>query len=338
MMLEDVACWSQKLHTGLELAQKFYQDKSDKLPQQIKKVAFFGMGGSGIVGSLLKTFFDKQSSPQCYSINSPIVPEYIGKDTFAIVISYSGNTWETVTALKQLVAKKIPFMIFAHGGRAQEIADNSGYLFVKAPEALTPRSSLGYMMGFFMGLLDSLDALDNGQKMALDFCAHADEHVKTFQNEKYFQEFIDLAKNYETFHIWGVTGDTDAAAYRAQTQFNENSKVHAVASAFPELCHNLIVGFTNCHNSPLVVQMSTSSIPDYLTKALVATEELMLEKGVNLYKVPVLGDTFHSQLFNAILWADFASCYLGNARGAELVPVKLIDSLKRKHKEKGISV
>jgi len=46
------------------------------------------------------------------------------------------------------------------------------------------------------------------------------------------------------FHVWGVAGDSDSVAFRVQTQFNENSKVQAVTSQLPELCHNLLVGFT----------------------------------------------------------------------------------------------
>jgi len=107
---------------------------------------------------------------------------------------------------------------------------------------------------------------------------------------------------------------------------------------FPELCHNLIVGFTEAKNNPFVLFCHTTFVSVHTKMAIEATGEILKEKGVDLYKIPVLGDTFESQLFNMILWADFASCYLGGARGVEIAPVRLIDGLKEKHKQKGIKL
>jgi hypothetical protein len=75
-----------------------------------------------------------------------------------------------------------------------------------------------------------------------------------------------------------------------------------------------------------------------LKKAADATEEILLENGVDLYKPPVLGDTFENQLFNMILWADFASCYVANQRNVAIDSVRLIDRLKEKHRQKGITI
>jgi hypothetical protein len=77
-------------------------------------------------------------------------------------------------------------------------------------------------------------------------------------------------------------------------------------------------------------------LPAHLNFAIDATSELFREKGVILYKPPILGDTWEGQLFHIILWSDFASYFLGIKRGVEIAPVNIISELKAKQQEKGI--
>ena len=164
----------------------------------------------------------------------------------------------------------------------------------------------------------------------------ADLHIPKLEDQAYFNEFIEAIKSYEFVHVWGVSGDSAAFAYRAQTQFNENSKIQAVTSAFPECCHNLLLGFTDCKLKPFIIFFYSDFLSAHLNIAIQSTCEILKEQGVVLYKPPVLGDNWEEQLFYMILWSDFASYYLGQKRGVDIAPVKLIDKLKAKHAQKGI--
>ncbi len=337
MIFSDLGLWPDKLAKGFDLAHNFYNSHGHILDKKIKKIAFVGMGGSGIAGRIVKTFLDKQPNITSFVIDSPDIPAIIDAQTLAIVISYSGNTWETLSALNQLVEKSIPTIILAHGGKAQTIATEKKLPFVHIEEALAPRLALGYFLGFLLGLFDYAKLLD-GKNLVHSFCKHTERTIPLFSKQSYFDDFINKASKHAFFHIWGVSSDSQSCAYRAQTQFNENSKIHAASSAFPELCHNLMVGFTQVEKSPFVLFFHTNYLSDNLKKAIEATSEILKEKGVTLYKPPILGDTFEEQLFNMILWADYASCYLGQVRKAEVLPVKIIDLLKDRHKQKGIAI
>jgi len=335
MILQDLQKWEDKLIAGSSLATPFFEQHKDLLYK--KKIAFFGMGGSGIAGSILKTFFDQQAVITAYAINSSEVPAYITPDTLCFVSSYSGNTWESLSVLNQLIERNIPVVIITHGGTAHKRAQQHKLPVIVLPEAVSPRAALGYFLGIFLTLFDHMKLLD-GHKMIASFIAHSKKHIPQYADEHYFDDFISVATGRDFFHVWGITGESEAFAYRAQTQFNENSKSQAVFSVFSELCHNLIVGFTSMHQKPLVLLCHTDYLAKNLQKALAATQELLEENGIELYKIPILGDTFEEQLFNIILWSDFASYYLGVKRGVEVNPVKLIDGLKQKHTHKGISV
>ena len=60
-MLEEVTLWSSKLKSGLDIAHNFHYENEAKLPKNINKILFVGMGGSGIAGRIVKTFLDKKS-------------------------------------------------------------------------------------------------------------------------------------------------------------------------------------------------------------------------------------------------------------------------------------
>lgn len=337
MMLQDIARWQEKLVAGSHLGKSFYAQYAPRLPQKIKKIAFVGMGGSGIAGRLVKTLLDKQTSVISIIIEGTYIPGHIDQDTLVMVTSYSGNTWETVEVLKELIKRQIPTIVIAHGGRALELAKAHDIPWIHAPASASPRSALGSFLGILLAFFDACGVL-KGDQMLQDFTKHLDHYLATVSSRAHYDDFLKLAAGREFFHIWGVSGDSSACAYRTQTQFNENSKIQAVSLNFPELCHNVIVGFTQTATKPLVLLFYTDFLSQNLKKAVAATEELLLRKGVALYKPPILGDTFERQLFHMVLWADFASCYLGQVNGVDLEPVILIDELKEEHKQKGITV
>jgi len=334
-MIEELKLWSKKLKDGLQLANDFHYEHSGQLPKNIKKIFFFGMGGSGIAGRIVKTFLDKKSNIPSFVIDSSEIPAYVDTDSLAIVVSYSGNTWETVDALNSLVENFIPTIVLSHGGKAAEIAESKNIPFILLPESSQPRAALGNFLGIILGLLDLMGIIAGKQILDI-FLKQVEIYVPKFEDESYFNDFLYNIDEYETFHIWGVSGSSAAFAYRAQTQFNENSKVRAVFSPFPECCHNLLVGFTDCKARPYVMLFYSDFLPLHLNLAVQAVSELLHQQGAILYKPPVLGDTWEGQLFHIILWSDFASYYWGKKRGVEVSPVKIIDKLKELHKHKGI--
>lgn len=329
-MLEELKMWPKKLKDGLDIAHNFHFENKSKLPKNIKKIAFFGMGGSGIAGRILKTFLDKKSSIPSFVIDGPEVPKFIDTDTLCFVISYSGNTWETIDALNELTKQFIPTIVMANGGKALEIAETKNLPFIIVPKSNQPRAALGSFLGLILGLLDLMKIMPT-KEIIETFIKQANLYIPKFEDESYFNNFLSTANVYESFHIFGISGDSAEFAYRAQTQFNENSKVRAVFSSFPECCHNLLVGFTDCKEKPLVVTFYSDFISPKLNTGIQGITEILKSEGVVLYKVPVLGDNWEGQLFHMILWADFASYYLGKKRGVAIAPVKLIDALKAKY-------
>jgi len=332
-MLNELRAWPSKLKDGLQIAHDFHFEQSAKLPKSVKKIVFFGMGGSGIAGRIIKTFLKKKSDIPSFVVDSDEVPKFVNGESLAIVVSYSGNTWETVEALNDLIKRFVPTVVITHGGKAAELAEKNNIPFILLPDSLQPRFALGNFLGVILGLLDLMGIL-SGKKIIDVFCKTIELFLPKFEDEAYFDDFLEKVKDKEFFHVWGVSGDSAAFAYRAQTSFNENSKVRAICSIFPELAHNLLVGFTDSKEKDVVILFYSEFLPIRMNTAIDSICEILKEKGIPLYKPPVLGDTWEGQLFSMILWSDFASFYLGKRRGVDPVSVKIISDLKEKYGQK----
>lgn len=335
-MLKELSLWTHKIKEGMQLADGFYQAHGAALPKNIKKIVFVGMGGSGVAGRIMTTFLKQKSAVAACVVDSPCLPVRADAQTLAIVMSYSGNTWETLDILDELTQKFVPTIVLSHGGQAAQTAELKGLPLALLPESLTPRSALGNFLGFLGVLFDELGILPAGRALAAGWAHDAQIYVPLFTESSYFKDFLEIADNHDFFHIWGITGDSGMSAYRATTQFNENAKVQAVFSQFPELAHNLMVGFEHFKVSPLVLFFYTDFLPVHMSIAIQTMSEILGEKRVVLYKPPIFGDTFESQVFNMILWADFASYHLGHTRGINVERVQIIEELKKRQKTKGI--
>ncbi len=336
-MLDDILAWPEKLRAGRNVARQACAVYETKLAQPIRKLAILGMGGSGVSGHLIATLIHRSTSIQVTVVDTMIVPGHVDENTFVIALSYSGNTWETLTALETCIQRGCTVFTVSHGGAMSCMAQKQNLMYAQLPASLTPRSALGLFLGFLLTLLDegchllkTAAMLDRWEHMAQDM-------LSTMQTPDFCQSFLDMATDQEHFHIWGFAGDSAPATYRMQTQFNENSKVRATYSLLPELCHNLIVGFTKPIQRSLVVMAHSDFLPDNLKIVGQFVEKLLTEKGALLYKVPVFGNTFGEQLLSLMLWADAASYHLGVVRDVEVTPVILIDSLKQQLQEAGVT-
>ena len=331
MFLNDIATWPTRLTAGADLAKELL--RTTKLPASIQKIAFVGMGGSGIAGRIIQELVSSSCRLPIFIVDSPEIPAHFDEHTLTFAISYSGNTWETLEALEQLVARAIPTIIMTHGGKAQEIALTQNIPCVTIPSAQTPRSSLGYMLGFLLQFFNDLGFYP-GITLINQFIQHAHKQIPLYRNQEYFDDFLARAKYLDFFHIWGISGYGSACAYRAQTQFNENSKIPAVHSSLPELAHNLLVGFTAPSDNSFVLLLSPNNINKNIKDSIERISTIIRQRGALLYKPTLLGDNLQVQLFDMILWADFASYHLGMVRGIDVAAVEIIDLLKKTHGQK----
>ena len=83
--------------------------------KEFNNVVVTGLGGSGIGGSIVQNYvFDKLKIP--FIVNKDYsLPSFISRRSLVIVCSYSGNTEETLSAMRQAIKKRATIVCISSG-------------------------------------------------------------------------------------------------------------------------------------------------------------------------------------------------------------------------------
>jgi glucose/mannose-6-phosphate isomerase len=306
-MPEDVA-------KGVQDAEAF------ELPEEFKTVTsivFTGMGGSALVGDLLRILMATESRIPVIVCRDYYLPRFVDDRCLVIASSFSGGTAETISAFEDGVNKKAKIMSFSHGGELFELARSRGFPAFHIGYEGLPRAALGYTLSAlvrFMGKLgfvpDKEQELAEAVQVMQDWQEKINVEVPASRNEA-----KTLAEKMHGKAVAVYAANTLAgAARRWKQQLNENAKQVAFYGAVPEMNHNMLLGleFPKQYVHGLMWVMLESHL-DYPKnrKRLEATVETGKNSGVEGVLVEGRGDSALSQVFSVIHFGDYVSYYLG---------------------------
>lgn len=306
-MLEHLIKFPEYVREGYALGKDF------KVKGKVDKILVCGMGGSGISGDILKDY--KGSIPVFVNKNYDI-PEFVDKNTLAVIISYSGNTEETISAYEKVKEKTKKRIVIASGG----ILGGEKNV-VKVPSGLPPRYSLPFL--FF----SMLRVLNNSKIIEKDF--DLEEIIKNLESVNH-DEAKDMAKGLIIYTplVYAPEG-YGSVAYRWQTQFNENSKILAHHQVFPEHNHNEIE--STWISDQKIIMLRDADVHERINKRM----DIIAGPAdtTRLKQVQLKGSSKLSKMFYGLLLGDLVSYYLALERGVNPAKQDKIDALKEKLKE-----
>src|SRR3989344_1581298 len=137
-------------------------------PRDIHDVVIAGMGGSGLAGKFLPVWPNlavPTSIVQDYTL-----PKYVTTNTLLICCSYSGNTEETLSVLKQAMGDDKPLniapmiVVISSGGEELEVAKSARLPLVVVPHGLQPRAAFGYQLRALVEILEQTPLLSGAIK------------------------------------------------------------------------------------------------------------------------------------------------------------------------------
>jgi glucose/mannose-6-phosphate isomerase len=305
-MLEHLIKFPAYVRKGYSLGKDF------KIKGKINKILVCGMGGSGVSGDILQDYFD---NIPVFVNKSYDIPGFVDKNTLAVVISYSGNTEETISAYEKVKEKTKKRLVIASGG----ILGGEKNV-IKVPLGLPPRYSLPFL--FF----SMLRVLNNSKIVEKDF--DLEELVNNLKSINH-DETKTMAKSIIGCYplIYAPEG-YGSVAYRWQTQFNENSKLLAHSQVFSEHNHN---------------EIEATKTYDWQTIMLRDPKaHERINKRMDIFAEPkeywehrqvwLKGRSKLSKMFYGILYGDLVTYYLALERGNDPAKQDKIDDLKEKLK------
>jgi glucose/mannose-6-phosphate isomerase len=294
----------------------------------IKNVCIGGMGGSSIGGELLQNISARHSKIPFFVVRDYNLPRFVNSKTLMIIVSYSGNTEETLS-LMDMASNKAKILCDSSNGVVADRAKEEKIPLISIPKGYPPRGAIAYL---FFPVLEVLRKSDLIKVKKEDI----DEVIKV------------LSDNIETAKVWAeeVSGrlkeklpfvysiyDFSGIARRWCTQINENSKSLAHFAVFSELDHNEIVGWENPKEilkRIFIFILRDREETEKAKKRIEITTELIEEYAGEIMNVYSEGKSQLAKFFSLIQKGDYLSFYLARNYKVDALPVKKIQELKRR--------
>ena len=268
-------------------------------------VLISGMGGSGITGSIIQEFFYEKIDKPIIVNKGPFIPRFCDKRTLHVVISYSGNTRETLDAFAKGLAKGCRTICITSGGELSARAED----LIGVHSGLLPRQALFCMLVPALGLFYDIP------REVIDWMRETrDEAEKENSDARKLSRRIG-----ERTPLIYSSYPFSSLALRFKQQVNENCKGRAFCNYLPEMNHNEIESFHNNFRDFVAV-----SIGGGFEKSL----DIMRER-CDVMKMDLKGNSDLERLFRALYFIDFVTYYMSELRGVDPAEMPNIDSLKK---------
>jgi glucose/mannose-6-phosphate isomerase len=295
-----------------------------------------GMGGSAAAGDAIGAFTEPRFPiPFVVHKGYDPLPEWVGRNTLAIAISYSGNTEETLAAFEDAHARGARLISISSGGRLGELASEFGAAHVEIPNGMQPRAALGILMLPVlsvlqrMGLVPSLDD-DVAASVAhlSDMVSRCDRRSKAVSNPA-----KDLAMRLEGKIpvIYGSRGLGVAIARRFKCDINEYAKLPAFFNELPEMDHNEICAWSEgvARSPHAAVLIRDAVVHPRLGARFDITRRIIRDTHADVVELSTEGDRRLIRLLSTLYLTQLTAIYLAILRNVDPGPVEAIERIKR---------
>jgi glucose/mannose-6-phosphate isomerase len=295
-MLEDYTSWERYILRDVDLPDSYVINGRVVRLEAAPRLYVSGMGGSGVVGDLLRDF----SIAHDWDFEVIPVKDYFlrARDGLLIAVSYSGETVETLYTVEYAIRRRMPAVAITTGGRLARM----GVPAVLVPRASAPRAALPQLLTAALHVVRRLYGIKIDVPGAL---GPVDESLVRRLVEDFQRRPTVIAPE----SMRGV-------AYRVKNEFNENSKIEPSVEILPEAHHNWIEG-----SERPVVALTSPDIPREHQERVEATLEVL---GGSKYVVEmgVRG------VLAFLREVGIASVRLAEARGVDPLATPRINALK----------
>ncbi len=286
--------------------------------EEIGNIIVLGMGGSAIVGDLLKMYLNDTKIP-VFVVRDYKVPEFVNEDSLVFAVSYSGNTEETLSAFRDAKDKGARIIGITSGGKLEEECSK----VIKIPGGLQPRAAVGYLFFPMLGVLHNSEIINIKN-------SELNEMLEILKNVDHFNEMAEqLAKKLkDKIPVLYASQLLEPIVRRWKTQINENAKMPCFYNVFPEMNHNEIVGYRGMDRKFVAVLLRDKKDSERIALRMDISKKLM-EQHSDVEEVEIEGESLLSRIMSAVYLGDFVSYHLAIWNHVDPTPVDVVEKLKK---------
>lgn len=329
-MLDVLETIPRQAEEGIAIGKKTKVSSCD-----INKIIIVGMGGSAFTGDLIY-ILGRKSIPFPLVINKTyFLPNFVDEKTLVMILSYSGNSEEALTAFQAAKENNAQICSVSSGGHL-EVLSLKGTWYIKVPSGLQPRAAVAYLLFpslFFLYKckLLNIEKKDFNDSLTViqELYRQINQNVPTQDNfaKRLAQDILGKTPKIYGYDI------ASPIARRWRTQFNENSKIFAFNDEVPECNHNEIESWNEKKNHYYIFLRSKDDIPA-VHKRFILMKDLLN----NATEIWANGKSSLGQMLYLSYLGDYVSTYLAILRGIDPSPVHNIEKIKTRLNILGPSV
>lgn len=329
-MFEEINSWPLQVERSWEKGYKAGQSSAEGPPRIL---VWAGMGGSAIGGDYCASLAaDHASFPVLVHRGGPL-PAWVDSSTRVLLVSFSGNTAETLETAEACVERNSAIDVLTSGGKLMQWAEEHGIHPLTIPGGRPPRTALGDSLVTTLAALAGRGWLELTEEDALTATTVLKEINALWSNPvngSHPGNILFQILNQKLPMIYG-TGVLAPIARRWANQFNENSKLPAHWGILPEMNHNEVVAYiegTPWAKSCGVVILSDPDAPEDTRVRVDATVKLARDAGFDaaVYSPSSKGSLARS--LETTVVGDWLSYHVAISHGIDPTPIPPIDTLK----------
>lgn len=304
---------------------------------EVENVVIAGMGGSAIGGDIVRAVVNEERVLSVTVWRDYRLPSTVGEKTILVLISYSGNTEETLTAYEDGRRRRAQIFVVTSGGKMAAMAKGDHFPLLLVPTGMPPRAAIGYMSIPILILLSRL-------KLCRDYTPDVVETRRLLRRGmggwRRGAAFLSRLILNRLPIVYSTARLLDVVAYRWQCQLNENAKMLCHSGQLPEQSHNEIMGFgapefLGRKLYPIVLVDKNSHSRTLLR--LKEMRRLVGKEWAGMRIVKTSGSSPLARIFSAVVMGDLLSVALARRRGVDPMGIPGIDELKQALARKGLT-
>lgn len=292
---------------------------------KIQNVLICGLGGSGIGGTIINDLVSDKVGVPVSASKDYSIPHFVGKKTLVIASSYSGNTEETLFALKACQERGAQIACISSGGALQKMAQENGYSLITIPGGHPPRAMFAYSFTQLFFMFNHYGLIDNS------FLADFNESIKLLDSEKESiqAEGKELAKKmFGTTPVIYTAAGFEGVGVRFRQQINENSKMLCWHHVVPEMNHNELLGWRINTENLSVVYFRNKCDYSRNQVRIDINKDVISKFTTNISEVWSKGESKIENTLYHINLGDWVSWYLSEMNDVDAIEIDVINYLK----------
>jgi len=305
-------------------------------PKKYDNIVICGMGGSAMGGHIFKSYLWNKANIPIEIVSQYNLPKYVSNRTLAVVISYSGETEETISMLKEAININADILCITSGGTIKDMAIKHSLKHVIVPPGYPPRMAVSFLTIPLLLIGDSFKWSHSKSEL---LSVYSDLSVMKTQNlssnipyEYNIAKQIALKLLWKNINIFSTTPLMYPAALRFKTELNENSKITAALNYFPEMNHNDAEGWAGgSFLNRVAVIFRDKAEPQYLKESVELTKEIIMDPN-DIIELYPKGENDLSRVLSKIYIGDYISLYLAILYNHDPGPVKVVQKIKSSRK------